>query len=95
MKTKWVEFLVIGLFFASIMGLEVAQAVDEEAMIKVGTIQLMDHGKNFKHHPAKAVGANVIGGNKIVWTFTPEFWKRLDQAKQTPDFGVRFFASLG
>ena len=89
------EFLIIGLFFASIMGPEVAQAVDEEAMIKVGTIQLLDHGKNFQHHPAMAVGANVIGGNKIVWTFTPEFWKTLNQTKQTPDLGVRFFTTLG
>lgn len=95
MKTKWVEFLVVGLFLASIMGPEVAQSVDAEAMIKVGTIQLLDHGKNFQHHPAIAVGANVIDGDKIVWTFTPEFWKKLDQSNPTPDFGAQFFATLG
>jgi len=65
MKNKWVEFLFMGLFLAIISRPEVVQAVDAEAMIKVGIIQLMDHGKNFQDRPAIAVGANVTGGEKL------------------------------
>jgi hypothetical protein len=96
---RWIgTFLVILCLLCVLAAWSVANGMEVEPKLIIGSVHLQEHGVKEGNKFMNGISVTFSGGDKVYWSVTPEIWKMgepLDEDTEIPNMGYSLHSQVG